>query len=323
MVFALTLALLTLPVGSSLTLADTVSSSSATTGTTTVAPPLNPTVPTTVSPATSDSTTSSSITIPPVVDSNGNTVAPENWFTDLIGKIQLLLTFNPINKASIEEHHALAKLAEANKLLQQGKPDAAEASLSQYTDKITQAQNFINQVKDPNSQEAKTLAIALSNVNTNNIKVLSGLLDKLPPQAAQRLALNIVSSMEKAVSKASSASNTTTTAPAAASTSQTTADPAAVNSNTTSTSAVTSNTKALEKQADTALENFKKSLKQKKTLPRDDQDQDEDNHGTQQVQIAPQASVTRGTMMTIKGSANSEHRDEAKGKNGKENHRDD
>ncbi|WP_088188332.1 DUF5667 domain-containing protein [Desulfosporosinus sp. FKA] len=354
---AATFTLLTLPVGSALTLADTVSSAAsatnatATTATTTataantnsdsntVVPPLDPTVPVTVSPAT-------------VVDGNGNTVTAENWFTDLLGKIQLMLTSDPVNKASINEHHALANLAEAKKLMQQGNSQAAEACLSQYSDKISQAENFINQAKDPNSQTAKALTIALANVNSNNIEVLSSLLDKLPPQAAQRLALNIVKTMEKAVTKlpaegtdstagttssTSSSTNSSTTVPSgtSASTSGSVTDSGSVtaNSNPTNTQPVTNNTKQLEKDAKAALENFKKSLKQNVKLNLDDQDQDEDNSGTQQVTPARHTPMTQGAMMSgpktgsnfvhpsVKGSPNSEHGNGPKSKSqGREDH---
>ncbi|WP_088228954.1 DUF5667 domain-containing protein [Desulfosporosinus sp. FKB] len=351
---AATFTLLTLPIGSALTLADTVSSASSatdttattttpttpttsasttatTTGTTTAAPPLDPTVPVTVSPAT-------------VVDGNGNTVTAENWFTDLLGKIQLMLTSDPVNKASINEHHALANLAEAKNLMQQGDPEAAEASLSQYSDKISQAQNFINQAKDPNSETAKALSIALANVNSNNIAVLSSLLDKLPPQAAQRLALNIVETMEKDVTKlqaegtdstASTTSSTTVASGTSASTSGSVADSGSVtaNSSPTNTQPTTNNNKQLEKDAKVALENFKKSLKQNVKLNLDDQDQDEDNSGAQQVTSAQQTPMTQGTTMSglkassnsvhpsVKGSTNSEHGSMAKSKRGgRENH---
>jgi len=135
----------------------------------------------------------------PVVDDNGNPVTPANWFTDLISKLQLALTFDPARKCQLNQQHALAKLAEAQKLTMEGKTEAAQISLNQYTDKITKAQAFLDSVKDPTSEAAITLAKAISNVDSNNIQVLSNLIDKLPPQAAQKLALNVVRSMEKAV----------------------------------------------------------------------------------------------------------------------------
>ncbi|EGW38448.1 DUF5667 domain-containing protein [Desulfosporosinus sp. OT] len=198
----------------------------------------------------------------PVVDDNGNTVTPSNWITDLIGKLQLALTFDPAHKAELNERHALAKLAEAQKLMKARDPEAAQTCLNEYTDKITKAQAFLEQVKDPTSETAKTLAKALVNVNSNNVQVLSNLLDKLPPQAAQKLALNVVRSMDKAVQKIQK-------------------EDAKVTSETTSTTSATDNDEVLKKQAKVALENFKKSLNQKGKIHIEDQEQE--NDGDQKV----------------------------------------
>ena len=239
---AITVALLAFPLSTALAMADTI-------------PTANTTVATTVTPATT-----------PVVDVNGNTVTPANWFTDLIGKLQLALTFDPARKGELNEQQALAKLAEAQKLMKDGKPEAAQICLNEYTDKITKAQAFLDQVKDPTSETAKTLDKALANVNLNNVQVLSNLLDKLPPQAAQKLALNVVRTMEKAVikiqkeeAKVALETTTTTTPPAI-----TPVTPPVMDS------------KILEKQAKAALENFKKSLNQKGKIHIEDQVQ-EDN----------------------------------------------
>ena len=191
----------------------------------------------------------------PVVDGNGNTVTSSNWFTDLIGKLQLALTFDPARKAELNERHALAKLAEAQKLIKDGKSEAAQLCLNEYTDKIAKAQAFLEEIKDPTSETAKTLDKALVNVNTNNILVLSSLLDKLPPQAAQKLALNVVRSMEKAVVKIQKQEATVAL------------------ETTPSTTPVVDN-KDLEKKAKLALANFKKSLNQNGKIHIEDQDQD-------------------------------------------------
>ncbi|TGE34510.1 DUF5667 domain-containing protein [Desulfosporosinus sp. Sb-LF] len=265
MAAAVTLALLTLPLGSTLALADAASSTSTSATSTT----------TTTTSSAINGTTGTTTT---VVDANGNPVAAENWFTELIGKIQLLLTFDPAKKALINENHAVAKLAEANQLLQKGDQNGAVDCFTEYSNRISQAQDFVNQINDPNSDAAKTLAIALSNVNTNNIRVLAGLLDKLPPQAAQRLALNIVRSMEKAVTKlheegAVPTASTTSTSATSTSTSTSTTTPPTTE--TTTAPATAPDTKALEKQAKIALKEFKKSLNKSVELHVEDQDQDE------------------------------------------------
>ena len=297
--------LLALPLSTTLTLADTATSSPTTTST----PAVDTSVPVTVTPATTSSTptttTTTTTTTPaitaPVVDSSGNTVAPANWFTDLIGKLQLMLTFDPVRKAELSEQHALANLAEAQNLMKENKADEAQVALNKYTEKITNAQEFLAQVTDPSSEAAKNLVVALSKVNTNNIQVLSSLMDKLPPQAAQKLALNVVRSMEKAVTKmekedakvppTTTPTNTTTTP--STTTPVITPDSTAVTS-VTPVTAVT-DTKTLEKQAKLALEEFKKSLKSEKISVADQGDQNEEQESQQNQQSqtsTPQAQST-------------------------------
>ena len=193
-----------------------------------------------------------------VVDANGNIVTSSNWFKDLIVKLQLALTFDPARKGELNERQALAKLAEAQKLMQEGKPEAAQISLNEYTDKIAKAQAFLEQVKDPTSETAKTLAIALANINSKNIQVLGNLLDKLPPQAAQKLALNVVRTMEKAVQKLQK-------------------EEVKVELETTPATTPAVDNKILEKQVKVALENFRKSLKLKKIHIEDQNQGQQDN----------------------------------------------
>ncbi len=188
-------------------LADTVSSeisvSDTVYGTIGDTSPTDPTKPT-------DPTDPTDPTYTTVVDSDGQTVtagilpdSPLYWFTNLIEKLQLALTFDPAKKAKLIEHQALEKLAEASELVKNGKPAQAQQALENYTSKITAAQDFLNQVKDPTSAKAQILIEALSKTQAANISVLTGLLDKLPPQAAKKVALNIVRSMEKAVERQS------------------------------------------------------------------------------------------------------------------------
>lgn len=282
-----TVAFLAFPLSTTSTLADTVTSSP-----TTTAPTTTPatSVPTTVASATTSTptttTTTSAITAP-VVDSSGSTVTPANWFTDLIGKLQLMLTFDPARKAELSERHALANLAEAQKLMKEDKADEAQVALNKYADKITMAQEFLTQVKDPSSEAAKNLVIALSNVNTNNIQVLSSLLDKLPPQAAQKLALNVVRSMEKAVAKMEKEG--AKVAPVTTPTNTTTTPTTTTTVTTPGTTPATSGTsvtdaKMLENQAKIALKEFKKSLKKEKISVEDQGDQDEKQQNQQNQQ---------------------------------------
>lgn len=255
----------------------TTSTGTTTTTSGTTTPTTDPTSTTTTAGSNSTTTTTEN---PPVVDGNGQTVTPANWFMQLIEKLQLALTFDPARKATLIDHQALEKLAEAQNLIKEGNTDAAQNALNEYTDKVAKAQQFLEQVKDPNSEAAQNLTKALSNVNSNNIQVLSNLLDKLPPQAAQKLALNVVRTMEKAVNKMEKQDAKTSTP-----------------------TATTPGNDSLEKQAHVALENFKKELKQKGKLHIDQDDQDENEQSTQQSQNQTSQSTTTQTQQTTQTQA--------------------
>lgn len=235
----------------------------------------------------------------PVVDADGNTVeagtlpdSPLYWFESLIKKIQVALTFDPVKKTKLITEQASEDLAEATELAVKGDEENVEKALTRYNDKITKAQEFLEQVKDPESEESQKLQAALTKVNENNVLVLGGLLEKLPPQAAERLALNIVRAMEKAVDKAdkmdrknghvdqddqaeeATTETDSTTAPATATTPSTTVTPTdttatgTVEADPVSNEAATTLTKeefkALSKEAKKALEEFRVALGLKK-----------------------------------------------------------
>lgn len=146
-----------------------------------------------------------------VVDAAGQEVDPGTlpdspfaWLEDLIDKIKIALTWDPIKKAQLLEEQATEDLAEATELVKEGEENEAQIveSLVSYSTKVERALEFLEQVEDTDSVEYQRLQEALTKVNTNNIIVLGGLLEKLPPQAAEKVALNIVRSMEKAIAKA-------------------------------------------------------------------------------------------------------------------------
>jgi hypothetical protein len=161
-----------------------------------------------------NSDTSSNPTLTTVVDSNGQTVKAGTledssfyWFTEMIDKLQLALTFDPVKRAHLIERQVLKELAGAQELAKKGKLPEVERTLDKYNDKIIAAQDFLKQVKDPDSDEAQILIKALNDTQAQNITVLTGLLDKIPPQAAQKIALNVVRSMEKYVEKQTATSD--------------------------------------------------------------------------------------------------------------------
>ena len=139
-----------------------------------------------------------------VVDAGTLPGSPIYWLETLIEKIQVALTFDPVKKAQLIEDQAYEHLAEATELAKEGEEnqEEIEKALTSYTTKVEKAQAFLEQVKDPESEESQKLQEALTKVNTNNVIVLGSLLEKLPPHAAQKVALNIVRAMEKAVVKA-------------------------------------------------------------------------------------------------------------------------
>lgn len=138
---------------------------------------------------------------PPVVEDDGKIVIPSTQFSDFIDNLQLALTFDPARQGEINKRHALRKLAQANKLMQDGNIKASKICFGEYKDKIAKAQEFLNEAETPGSATAIALAKALENVEAKNIAVLSDLVVKFPPQAAQKLALNVVHTMDKAVFK--------------------------------------------------------------------------------------------------------------------------
>ena len=194
-----------------------------------------------------------------VVDADGNEVTPATTFSDLIDNLQLALSFDPARKSELNKRHALKKLAQAQKLMKDGDIEASQNSLNEYTDKIAKAQAFLLEVEKTDSKTAETLAKALVNADSNNIQVLSNLIDKLPPQAAQKLALNVVRSMEKAVTKMQT-------------------EDAKVLPATTPLTTPVNDKKILEKQAQVALDNFKKSLNQKEKIDIKELDQDKNDN---------------------------------------------
>ena len=143
--------------------------------------------------------------VPPVVatvtDADGKLVIPSTQYSDFIDKLQLALAFDPARKGELNKRHALRKLAQAQQYMKDGNVEACKMAFNEYKDKIAKAQAFLTAAEDPDSAIAKALTIALADVDAKNIQVLAALTDKVPAQAAQKLALNVVRTMQKAVAK--------------------------------------------------------------------------------------------------------------------------
>jgi hypothetical protein len=146
--------------------------------------------------------------LPPVLDENGEVVSPGTlpdspfyWLTTLIEKLQVMLTTDPVQKTELLEEQALERLSEAQVMVQNGETEEAEATLQAYSGKLAEAQAFLVTLTETDSETLQKLETALGMSHANNIQTLGGLLDKLPPQAAQKVALNVVRSMEKSIAK--------------------------------------------------------------------------------------------------------------------------
>ena len=182
---------------------------------------------------------------PPVVVTDGKLVIPSTQYSDFIDKLQLALAFDPARKCELNKRHALRKLARAQQCMKEGNIEACKIAFSEYKDNIAKAQAFLLEAEDANSATAKTLAIALADVDAKNVQALSDLVVKLPPQAAQKLALNVVRTMDKAVVKIQK-------------------EDAKVDPAVTPVPVVTdADKKNLEKQAKAALTDFKTSVNDK------------------------------------------------------------
>lgn len=261
-----------------------------------------------------------------VVNADGVTVDAGNslnsWFEVLIEKIKLALTFDPVKKTKLITEQANEDLAEAAKLDEKGDEANVEKALTSYSEKIDKAQEFLALVGDKDSVESQKLQVALTKVNANNAVVLGGLLEKLPPQAAQKVALNIVRAMEKALVKAAKmeekqgqvdqdedSTNTVETE----STVGTAVTPPAVipptgsDLNESDTDLTKEELKALSEEAKKALDEFRVALGVKK-LPqgnaygyyKNDKDKDKENEKQTQSAPAPQATKPAESVEQVK-----------------------
>lgn len=133
------------------------------------------------------------------------------WLDKIIERIQVAVEFDSTKKAQKIIEQASERLAEAAELAKNNDDEGVEEALDLYTQKIEQAQELLDtKVKEDkekgitaltSEQQATLYSLTATKVNTNNITVLAGLLDKLPPQAAKKVYENIKRSLEKAVEK--------------------------------------------------------------------------------------------------------------------------
>jgi hypothetical protein len=122
-----------------------------------------------------DTTTPTETTSTDTDTTNTSTdTTPSDWLTELINKLQTILSTDLKTQTNPAEEQTLESSTQ---------DDAAQA--------------FLTKLTATDSETKQKLEQALSNTPAQNIKTLAGLLDKLPPQASQKVAINIVRSMEK------------------------------------------------------------------------------------------------------------------------------
>jgi len=218
--------------------------------------------------------------VAPVVDATGKLVLASTQYSDFIDALQLALTFDPAHKAQINKRHALKKLAQAQQYMKDGNIEACKIAFNEYKDKIAQAQAFLTAAKDSTSDIAKALTIALADVDAKNIQVLTALTTKLPPQAAQKLALNVVRTMNKAVIEIQKEAKVDPVVPP-----------------------VDTEKKDLEKETKAAVTDFKTAVNGKDKVITDQKDKD--NHPTvQQVQSDVNQKLQNLSHPTVQTSDN-------------------
>lgn len=166
-----------------------------------------PDVTTQTTDPTTDQTTDPTTDPTQILDVNGEPVdtgilpdSPLYWLSVIFQKLQVALTFDKTEKVALIEEQALENLAEAAVMIEEDQSEDAEVTLNAYSEKIAAALEYVNAM-DPNSEDGQKLLTALTARNSSNVQTLGNLLDKLPPQAAQRVAVNVVRTMTKSIEK--------------------------------------------------------------------------------------------------------------------------
>lgn len=219
-----------------------------------------------------------------VVDATGKLVIAADGYSDFIAALQQALTFNPEHKAELNKRHAYRKLAQAQQYMKDGNIEACKIAFSVYKDKIAKAQEFLEAAADPTTEIAENLAKALAKVDAKNIQVLTALIesDKLPPQAAVRLGLNVVRTMEKAVVKIQK-------------------EEAKVDTAETPVVPTDIEKEDLEKQAKAALTDFKKAVNEKDKAKVDKEVKD-DRSKTERIQSELNQQLKKLSQPTLRTS---------------------
>lgn len=144
--------------------------------------------------------TNTDITATTSVDTTTDSSSTE-WLTPLIDKLQTILgTDSPVTPDS-QTDQTSENTSETSTLTEVGDTGETQVPTDEYSKKLKEAQDFLEGLSAEDSDTMQKLELAVNNNHAQNIKVLGNLLDKLPTQASERLAFNIVRSMEKSVNR--------------------------------------------------------------------------------------------------------------------------
>ncbi|MGC7869943.1 DUF5667 domain-containing protein [Desulfosporosinus sp. SYSU MS00001] len=152
--------------------------------------------------------TSTDINATTSVDATTNS-SSNDWLTQLIDKLQTILGTDSTVTTDSQTGQTSENTSETSTLSEVGDTGETQVTTDEYSKRLKEAQDFLGGLSAEDSDTMQKLELAVSNNHAQNIKVLGNLLDKLPSQASERLAFNIVRSMEKSVNKTEKAGQQT------------------------------------------------------------------------------------------------------------------
>lgn len=118
----------------------------------------------------------------PVVDPGMTPDNPLYFLKSWKEQIQLFLTFNAEQRVRQYFHLASVRLAEYQKMTEQGKADIAEKTLSKYEAQLQRALEKLEELKEK-GRETKELAEEARDATQTHLEVLQENLDRAPEQA--------------------------------------------------------------------------------------------------------------------------------------------
>lgn len=144
---------------------------------------------------TSTDTTSTTPTDTTTTSTDTTTSTSTDSLTQLINKLQTILAANSTTQTDA------ASTTQTDTTLVSGDTQETQVPFHGNTKNLEAAQAFLAEITATDSETMQKLELALSKTPAKNIETLAGLLDKLPAQASEKVALNIVRSMEKSIAK--------------------------------------------------------------------------------------------------------------------------